>query len=182
MLLTLFKSFLRGNRGNSQAATDVQFVESRRSVGERLKTAAKLHGDGDLAGARVLYEEVLKAQPENADAHHLLGLLELYCGDDQAAETSIRHALRLEPDNAVFLGHLGLVLERQGNLSEAIACCTRVLAFNPNDPEAHSRMGTAHPYRTASARSCGQPSSRRRAGAGIGCIQVQPFHGIAADR
>lgn len=155
MLVTLFKSFLRGIRGDSQAATDVQILESRQSVGERLKNAAKLHGDGDLAGARVLYEEVLKAQPENVDAHHLLGLLDLYCGNHQSAEASIRRAIELDPRNASFLEHLGLVLEYQGNLSEAITCCARVLTLNPDDAEAHCRMGsvllTARRMREAAA-------------------------------
>ena len=114
MLLTLLKRLLRGNRGDSQPAADVQFPESvpvslresrsesRQSVGERLKNAAKLHRDGDLDGARVLYEEVLKAQPDNADAHHLLGLLDLYCGNYRSAEASIRRAIELDSGNAFF--------------------------------------------------------------------------------
>ena len=100
MLLTLFKSFLRGNRGDPQTAADVRLHEFQRPLGARLKNAAKLHRDGDLAGARVLYEEVLKAQPENVDAHHLLGLLDLYCGNYQSAEASMRRAIEVYGGNA----------------------------------------------------------------------------------
>ena len=90
----------------------------------------------------MLYEGVLKAQPENVDAHHLLGLLDLYCGNYQSAEASIRRAIELDPGNASCFEHLGLVLEYQGNLAEAITCCSRVLTLNPDDAEAHCRMGS----------------------------------------
>ena len=143
MLMRLFKSFFRGNRGASPAALDSRStIEPRESVSGRLVTALKLHRDGNTAEARVLFAEVLEDEPDNADAHHLLGLLDLYGGNYPSAGASIRRAMELDPTRAILHHHLGVVLEQQGELSEALACCSKALALDPDDAEAHCLKGS----------------------------------------
>jgi tetratricopeptide (TPR) repeat protein len=104
-------------------------------------SAVRLHGAGDVAGARTLYRNVLERDPRNVDAHHMLGLLELHCGNREVAEASIRRAISLEPGYAVLHRHLGMALEYQGDVTGAIEASSRAIALDPKDPESHSRLG-----------------------------------------
>ena len=53
--------------------------------------------DGDADAAQTLLDGVLAAQPDQADAWHLRGILLHQRGDTDAAVAAIRHALTLLP-------------------------------------------------------------------------------------
>jgi Flp pilus assembly protein TadD len=141
VLLRILRGLFAGRGGDAAPAPRADAVDGPQAVRQRLARAVQLHGAGDLAGARRLYQEVIESHASNADAHHMLGLLEHYSGDQRAAEASMRQAIAHEPGYAVLHRHLAMVLERRGDISGAIECCARALALDPADPETYSHMG-----------------------------------------
>ena len=67
----------------------------------------KLHQAGRIADAERLYRQILQVDPNHADALHLLGLIASHVGNHAAAERSIRRALVLNSQPAVFHCNLG---------------------------------------------------------------------------
>ncbi len=59
----------------------------------RLEAALAHHRAGRLDEAEQLYEEVLRGEPQNADAWQFTGLIALSRGDVASAETKIRRAI-----------------------------------------------------------------------------------------
>ncbi|HXD83614.1 MAG TPA: tetratricopeptide repeat protein [Rudaea sp.] len=109
-----------------------------------LQEALKLHRAGDLDAAEAAYRALLAAEPENADALHLLGVLLHKRGNSTDAEESIRSALMLDPECAQFHLSLGGVLMQQGRDDDAHAAFERALELDPNAPEAHALLGFVH--------------------------------------
>lgn len=93
--------------------------------------ALALHRRGDLDRAAAAYEEILDANPDDAVAHHLLGLAAHQSGDAARAERHLRRAIALDDTQAAAHHHLGLALRQQQRLEEAAAAFERSLALEP---------------------------------------------------
>lgn len=87
-------------------------------------------------GARQRCAEILRDDPCNGGALHLMGAVCACEGNHQAAEEYFRRAIVLEPQNAVWLRDLGVVYVATGNWSGASAVLSRCLALNPGDVSA----------------------------------------------
>lgn len=59
------------------------------------------------------------------------------------AERLYRQALALAPDRPSILNNLAAVLQQQGRLDEALACCERLMATRPDDAGAMTNYGNA---------------------------------------
>ncbi len=59
------------------------------------------------------------------------------------SETLFRHAIEVTERNYIAYDNLGVLLQRQGKVDQAIACYTQALRFKPADAEAHSNLGHA---------------------------------------
>jgi tetratricopeptide (TPR) repeat protein/2-polyprenyl-3-methyl-5-hydroxy-6-metoxy-1,4-benzoquinol methylase len=105
--------------------------------------ALRLHQAGRLADAEKLCRQVLAADPNHADGLHLLGLIAYQTRHYDAAIDLIGRAIRLKDSNAIYHGHLGVVLNEQGKLAAAVASYDRALALNPDYVEAHYNLGNA---------------------------------------
>ena len=99
------------------------------------------HQAGRLSEASALYQRILEAEPRNADAWHLSGLVAQQVGQLDGAAELIRTAIRLQPAAAMHY-HLGLVLQSQGNLPAAAAAYREAIALRPTDARAHGNLGT----------------------------------------
>ena len=80
---------------------------------------------GRLAEAEDVYRRILAAEPEQPEALHWLGVLALQRGDPRAAATLIGRALKARPDYLQAHCNLGLALQAQGRLQEAVAAYER---------------------------------------------------------
>ena len=82
--------------------------------------------------------------PENADGHHVLGLV---LGRSGAANADVaaafREAIRLRPDFAEAHNHLGLVLIQGGDDNAGIAALREAVRIRPDDAEARTNLGAA---------------------------------------
>lgn len=111
--------------------------------GENLKLALEHHRAGRLAEAEALYRQMIEAFPVEADAFHLLGLIELQRGQSARAVRLIERADELSPSNAVFLSNLGDAYQRLGASERAQECCLEALRLEPDLPAAHVNLGNA---------------------------------------
>src|SRR5215470_7955498 len=93
---------------------------------------------GNLAEARHCYERVLKAEPQNLDAIHLLGVLKGQEGDNVGArrllETAVRR-LPAGPIGALILSNLGNAQHALGMSREALASFERAIRIDGKYPD-----------------------------------------------
>jgi tetratricopeptide (TPR) repeat protein len=98
---------------------------------------------GWLDDAAAACRRALAAEPEHAEALHLLGLVFYQTGRLTEADGLIGRSLALVPDNAAALNNHGLVLCDLQRPAEALRCFDRALALAPDFAEAHCNRGTA---------------------------------------
>lgn len=76
-----------------------------------IETAARYHYAGNIDLAETLYSEILKSNPENPDALHLMGLAAHQRGESEKAAYLIEKAIFLDPDRHNFHNSLGVIYE-----------------------------------------------------------------------
>jgi len=116
---------------------------------------------GDLDGAVEIADAVLKANPANAEAHYLLGRIDLMRGDADEALEHLTQTVKLSHDpRTVAWAHIYL-----GRLYD--------IARDPDDPDAvkPQREKAVAEYRAALANRDSQPDTKAAAEKGI----QQPF-------
>ncbi|HYH18709.1 MAG TPA: tetratricopeptide repeat protein [Azospirillum sp.] len=108
-------------------ADDEAWVAVESVAFELLMAALRHHQAGDLAEARRGYEQVLGAEPRNADALHLLGVIELQSGRPDIGLERVRAALSISAGAAAYHDSHGSALRALGRLEEAVAAYRRAL-------------------------------------------------------
>jgi predicted TPR repeat methyltransferase len=108
-----------------------------------LKEAVALHQRCELAAAEAAYERVLRAEPDQGDALHFLGVLKHQWGRNDEALELIRRAIDVLPGHAVIQNNLGNVLQDLGALEDAIAAYRAAVAADSNSAMAHYNLGIA---------------------------------------
>jgi predicted Zn-dependent protease len=76
---------------------------------------------GDTGEAGSFARKAIDAEPNHADAHHLMGRVFLADGDLVASANELETSRRLAPNNASVHAHLAMVYARLGRLQEAKA-------------------------------------------------------------
>ena len=113
------------------------------TISEALAIAVQHHRAGRLQAAEQMYRQILQAEPNHADAIHLLGVIAHQMGRHAAAVEYIARAIKLKGNVADFHNNLGAALKGLVKLDEAIACYRRALQLNPDYVEAHNNLGIA---------------------------------------
>ena len=111
---------------------------------QAIQAAAERYQSSKLGEAEQLCQEALRADPENAHALHLYGLIVLGLGDAQGALQSFEKAVRLDPFNPTLLNNLGQIHRAQGRLNEAESCFRKALDLKADYAEAGANLGTLH--------------------------------------
>lgn len=106
-----------------------------------LQSALERHRTGKLGEAVSLYRQILRDDPENADALHLLGVIASESGERAMAVSLIERALTLAPAMCAAWNNLGGVLFEQGRLDEAGLRCLHALRLEPRFTEAWYNLG-----------------------------------------
>jgi protein O-GlcNAc transferase len=105
-----------------------------------LRAGLAHHQAGRLNRAEALYRKVLSADPNHADALHLLGVVAFQCGNIAAALQLIEQALPALaklPDAHVNYGN---ALREAHRPEEAIASYRRAIALDPDHGMAHNNL------------------------------------------
>jgi tetratricopeptide (TPR) repeat protein len=109
-----------------------------------LSQAVEHHKAGRLAEAEAAYSELLREQPANSDALHLLGLISHQRGDHARALDLMTAAVHASPQNTPAWFNLGAVYDALGDTSGAIEAYERVVAASPANVDAHVNLGNAY--------------------------------------
>jgi predicted O-linked N-acetylglucosamine transferase (SPINDLY family) len=109
---------------------------------ELLAAGLKHHQTARLAEAEACYRQVLAAQPQHPDALHLLGLIAQQARRYDLALELIRQAIRGNA-HPVYFSNLGVALNDQGKLEEAIAAYRQAISIKPDFAEAYSNLGNS---------------------------------------
>jgi tetratricopeptide (TPR) repeat protein len=87
---------------------------------------------GDLEGAAKLCEQALIADPENADGHHLLGVIASRLGHGDVALHHLDRALKGRPQDAALHGAIGSVYRALGRPQQARASLEAAVRLDPD--------------------------------------------------
>jgi tetratricopeptide (TPR) repeat protein len=101
-----------------------------------LSQAVVLHRAGDLDAAEKIYRDVLRAEPKNPDALHLLGVVCRQRGDLDCALELLKKACFESPSNPLFISDWADALQDNKLYREAVACYARVLSIDPDNVQA----------------------------------------------
>jgi protein O-GlcNAc transferase len=108
-----------------------------------LAQALAAHRRGDLETARRLYDELLAAAPDHADALHLRAVLDHQQGRLEPALAGLDRAVALAPGLAPAWSNRAAVLRDLGRVDAALASLERALALQPDDPKALNNRAAA---------------------------------------
>lgn len=108
-----------------------------------LQQAIGQHQAGQLQQAAELYQQILAAEPEHADANHLLGLIAHQCGNHEVAMQLVSKAATINPSNHIYLCNLGIIKIALQQWGDAITLLHGAIRLNPADVKAHINLGVA---------------------------------------
>jgi protein O-GlcNAc transferase len=101
------------------------------SLEQPLKQAVDCHRLGRLAEAEMAYLEVLRLDPNQSHALHLLGVVLTRTGRPAEGAELIKRSLAVRTQQPVAYASLGDALAQQGRFDEALGCYDRALSFSP---------------------------------------------------
>lgn len=107
---------------------------------QTLADAMARHRAGRLVDAERLYRLVCDADPKNARAFHLLGVVSHQLGRSEAASL-VGRAVTLDPDFAEAHNDRGVILAANGLFADALPCFERAVALKPKYDEARNNLG-----------------------------------------
>ena len=101
------------------------------------------HQAGRLAEAAACYRRVLAAEPDHAEALHLLGIVANQTGQHDLAVELITRAIKQDGQVSTYFSSLGMALSNRGKFDEAVAAYRHVIRLKPNSADAYSNVGAA---------------------------------------
>jgi tetratricopeptide (TPR) repeat protein len=121
----------------------IQAQTTRHAPSHPLVLAEQKRREGFLADAEELSRRAIAAEPANAEAVHMLGIVAHQSGKLNEAIEHVRRAIAIKPDVALYHANLGEMCRLAGRIDEAIAAGRRALELNPDYPTALSNLGIA---------------------------------------
>ncbi len=108
-----------------------------------LRQAVAAEKEGKIEAARWNYQRVLEHDGESKLAAQRLGLLATEHGNDEEAESYLKRAFKLDPDDLQTIVPLGFALLRRQEPDLAVSMLSRAVALEPTNPVAHRCLGLA---------------------------------------
>ena len=109
---------------------------------KRLEAAVGDHRAGRLQSAIAVYEDLLRADPSDADVMQRLGVALAQVGRHEEGAFLLSGSLEVEPDRPSVLLNLGRALHALGREEEALRSCDRALALDANLAAGHRLRST----------------------------------------
>ena len=106
----------------------------------------RLHQSGRVDEAETQYRAILAADPNNADAMHLLGVVCLQKQDWQQAQALIENAIQLAPNRSVFHHNLGAVYRVLGRFADAESHYRDAIRLQPDYAEAYFNLSGSRQF------------------------------------
>jgi protein O-GlcNAc transferase len=105
-----------------------------------LEHALQLQQSGDYDAAEIVLRELLRAEPENCDGLHLLGLCYHARNQYEEALVWLEKAIETQPGEAMFHTNAGLVILAMGELEGAADKFETALRIDPMHSEAYNNL------------------------------------------
>lgn len=134
--------------------------------------AVARHGAGDFATAVSLYQKVLAADPQHAEANHLLGMILAQHGQMAKARTFLAAATAAGDATPEMHNNYGVTLHGLGEIAAAAEAFMKALTIRPEYAEAFNNLGSL--YKEA-GRTREAVMAFRRA------VELQPDYTVAAE-
>ncbi len=112
-------------------------AESQNQFAQRFAEAQALQQEGHLAPARLIYQEILAAEPDHFDALNAMGVLAGQSKDLQQAILYFERAIAIQSNNSGAHCNRGLALKQLHQPEAALASFDRAIALDPNSAIAH---------------------------------------------
>ena len=125
----------------SKNSTDHQSSAKSFEVQRALQLALKLHQSGNLPKAETIYKKILKTDPQNADALHLLGMIAHNFEKYDLAINLIRRAASIDAGQPMFYNNLGNVYRTDSQFGLSAECFKEAIQICPEYAEAHYGLG-----------------------------------------
>ena len=107
---------------------------------QALKKGVALQKAGRLLEAAQIYSDLMKQDPKNANAWHLMGTIEIARRNFDQAHKLITRAVALNPRSAIFRHNLAYVLGAQSRVHEAVNAYRRAVELDPDYAEAYFNL------------------------------------------
>ena len=127
----------------TQGPSNPPSVGSADEVRQMLGVGLKVHRQGDLASAELIYREVLQRDPAQPDALHFLGMIAFQRGRFAEAAEAISSAIALNPRMPEMRLNRGLALAGLGKFDDALADHEAALVLRPELAQAHQYRADA---------------------------------------
>ncbi len=108
---------------------------------QAFEAAFEHHRAGRVAEAAALYEQVLQAAPQHANALHLLGVAAHQSGQPEVAVKCISRAIAVRGNDPAYHANLGEVYAVLGKYAEAKRCYHQALRLEGGSASTHLRLG-----------------------------------------
>jgi len=125
------------NSSDQDILGDISALKEMAGAGALIRPAIRHFESGNLDEAEALAARILKQMPFNTAAVNLLGSIALNRNQFELARELISRAVRMSPADPSFRMNLCLVMEKQGNLQEALGAYQELLAAFPAHAETH---------------------------------------------
>jgi protein O-GlcNAc transferase len=106
-------------------------------LNNNIKTAVRYHQAGQFQQAESLYNQILKEDPDHADALHLLGVIARQRGEYDLAVELINKAIAKNSSVFIYHNNLGNAFKAIGRLNDAVECYEEALHLKPDYALAH---------------------------------------------
>ncbi len=118
-------------------------VSAKTLLAGQLVQAVQSHQSGNLKAAKAGYSEVLKRDPENAEALHLLGCVYDEMGNTGQGVKMLARAVKANPKASTYFYNLANMLLKQGSHQDAIRNYREAVRLKPDYAVAHNNLGRA---------------------------------------
>jgi arylsulfatase A-like enzyme/thioredoxin-like negative regulator of GroEL len=127
-----------------EAALAAVLAEDPRNPQANLRLGYVLLESDRCPAAVPLLSRAIAAQLPSADAHLGLALCQIAARQPGQAETTLRYALRVEPDSPVVLANLGMLLSDLGRHREGIDRLQRAVTIDPQFHQARFNLARVY--------------------------------------
>ena len=107
---------------------------------KRLDEAVQLQLHGQIEQAKAIYQEIMKDNPMEANAPHLLGVIRNQEGETHEAIRLMAQAIELKPDGAIFHHNMAGILGHVGELESAADHFRRAIELDPTRGEPYQGL------------------------------------------
>jgi len=116
-------------------------ISTKKTIEQVVEMAINCHQLGRLSEAETLYRHILRSQPNNIDALHLLGVLSTQTSKHHEAIDFIKKAISINPHISAFHSHLGNAYQNAEQYDEAIQSYKTALQLEPNSVDVYTNLG-----------------------------------------